>query len=311
MSLHSLDLPSRPAHLCPDDAAWPAGLLQLSNPPAGLRIAGVLAPLGRAVAVVGTRHADDDGLDFARRLGFELTEAGCVVVSGGARGINRAAHEGALEAGGPTVAVLATGFGRPYPPGHGPLFERIARAGALVSEHPDDTPPRAGRFLERNRLVAAMTRLVVVVQAPVRSGALSTAAWARRLGRPVFAVPASPWDPRGAGCLALLRQGGAICTRARDVLSVAALGLGEPPRRGSCLTENSSRSVDLDADGKAVMSSLGPRGRHVDEIARTVGLPVARVQHALLELRLLGLIKEQGSGRYARARPFPPRGSVP
>jgi DNA processing protein len=284
--------------LRPDDADWPRALDDLDPAPERLRIAGRLPDLDRAVAIVGTRAAETEALDFAYDLAGDLSRAGCPIVSGGARGIDAAAHEGALAAGGTTVAFLATGLRVPYPPEHRDLFARIVANGAIVSEHGDDTPPRAGRFLERNRLIAALARAVVVVQAPARSGALSTAAWAARLERAVFVVPQAPWEPRGAGCLALLARGAAVCTRARDVLSVAA-----PEPRGTVpgpvrKSENTKDSSDLDADGRRVLDAIGARARYVDEVVRRSAIPVDRVQRALLGLLLLGEIEERGPGRY-------------
>jgi DNA processing protein len=302
MSRPALELPHPPCELRPGDPGWPPGLGELDKPPTWLRVCGTLPALDRAVAVVGTRYADPDGLDFARELAGELTAFGVVVVSGGAEGIDAAAHQGALERGGSTVAVLASGFRRPYPAANGPLFERIARTGALVTEADEGRIPHRGRFLERNRLVAAMTRATVVVQAPVRSGALSTAGHARALARPVFAVPGAPWDPRAGGTLELLQRGMRICTCARDVLSVLALAEGSKggPRQNP---ENSTRCPDLGPDGQRIWAALGSRARHVDEVAREAGLTAARAQRTLLEMELLGVAEERAPGRYAR-RPF-------
>lgn len=288
--------------LRPGAPGFPPAALELPDPPLQLRVVGCLPPLGRAVAIVGTRHADDEGRELAHGLAMDLASAGCIVVSGGARGIDRAAHEGALAAGAPTVAVLATGFAPPYPKRHAELFARIVEGGgALVAEVEDGTAPHPGRFLQRNRLVAALGRAVVVVQAPLRSGALSTAAHAERLHRPILGVPAAPSDPRGRGCLELLRRGATVCTRARDVLSVPAFGGSEPDAKSPQATENLEKIPDLDPDGQAVWQALGRRARHVDEVARRVGLPVGLVQRALVGLMLMGLVEERGPGRYARA----------
>jgi DNA processing protein len=285
--------------------AYPASLRDLPDPPEALRVLGALPPLAGAVAIVGTRYADDDGLDLAHRLAADLAAAGRTVVSGGARGVDAAAHRGALDAGGRTVVVLGTGVGRPYPPEHRGLFDAIVAAGgALLSEAPDDALPHRGRFLRRNRLVAALGAVLVVVQAPARSGALSPAAWARRLGRDVHACPASPSDPRGAGCLALLRQGARICTSAADVLSTS-------PARGSAgapaapfATDFANLSDDFDADIARLLRILGPRGRTADELGAAAGLPVARTLTGLFALRLRGAVEEH-AGRYRRVRSPP------
>jgi DNA processing protein len=299
---------------------WPGALLgALSDPPAELRVCGALPPLATAVAVVGTRHADPEGLAFARQLGRDLAAAGCTVVSGGALGIDGAAHRGALEAGGSTVAVLATGFDPPYPPAHRGLFRDIAERGALISEQPDRTPPLPWSFLARNRLIAALAPALVVVQAPLKSGALSTAATGFKLNKLVFSVPYAPWDVRGEGCLDLLRRGARICTSYRDVLSVPPRGVSQghgerPSGRDGCGDqtpgqawsdqppdgEHHVRDNDLDAEMRAVLGRLSRVAKHPDELSSAVGLPVTTVQRALLRLMLQGLAVERAPGRYAR-----------
>jgi DNA processing protein len=297
-------LPPAPNHL-PGEAGYPAALADLDPAPA-IRVAGELPPLDRAVAIVGTRRADTAALEHAHALAADLVRSGCAVLSGGAHGIDAAAHEGALDAGGRTVAILATGLLHPYPSAHGELFERIAASGAVLTEAEDDAVPHRYLFLQRNRLVAALARVVVVVQAPIPSGALSTAAWAKRLDRPLLAVPAAPWDRRGQGCLALLAAGARICTSARDVLSVAAFDgpsaqAGRPSGRPH-LGEKRNDLADLDPDTRAVLASVGSRPHHVDELVRQSRLPVPRVHRALLMLTLLGFVEEPDPGRYVRRR---------
>ena len=305
------------------DPAWPKALDDLPDPPLELRVRGELPPLERAVAVVGTRYADDEALDFAHRLGRDLAAVGCPVVSGGALGIDAAAHRGALEAGGPTVSVLASGFAPGYPAQHALLFERIAQTGALVSEAPDGSPPDTWTFLRRNRLIAALAPSLVVVQAPDRSGALSTARVALRLERQVFVVPYAPWDTRGHGGLQLLLKGARICTSLRDVLSVPArdAGQGARDRSGEAESEAPSASAGtasyspettldvshLDEEGRAVLRAQGRRPVHADNLARALGVPIMRVQHVLLELLVMGLVREPTPGRYARNLDQPPR----
>jgi DNA processing protein len=300
MTRSSLVLPSPPRVLRPEDPVWPAGLAQLRDPPSQLRLAGNLPLLTGAIAVVGTRHADSDALELAREIAADLVAAGRTVISGGAVGIDAAAHRGALEMGGSTIAVLATGFDVVYPPSHGALFSEIAVHGALVTEQNDGCPPVAWAFLARNRLIAALAEAVVVVQAPLRSGALSTARLANMLKKPVFAVPYAPWQVRGEGCLALLRGGAYICTSARDVLSVRPHrgdgGVGPDSNHG----EKDTDFKDLDEDARAVLGALGPKACHPDKLAAELGLPIIRIQQALLELLLLGVAVERGPGSYAR-----------
>lgn len=300
-----LDLPAAPFEIGPAEPRWPREVGDLRDPPPVLHVAGDPPPWPRAVAIVGTRRADDDALEFTHRLAGELAQAGCTVLSGGARGIDAAAHEGALEQGGCTVAVLATGLQRAYPPQNAGLLADVARRGALVSETADCEPHR-GRFLGRNRLIAALARVVVVVQAPYKSGALSTAAHARKLKRPLLAVPASPWDIRGEGNLALLAQGAGICTRAPDVLSVAAFGTGaRPGGEPGTKAENLSSPPDLSPEVLAVWQELGSREKHIDQLVRATRLPTAQVQRALVELVLGGLAREGAPGRYRRPPPGP------
>lgn len=284
------------------EPSYPEGLTTLRAPPIRLRCLGAAIASAPSVAIVGTRSADPEALEFAMRLAAELARAGQVIVSGGALGVDAAAHEGALSAGGQTIAVLPAGFAPAYPRTHEGLFARIvANGGALLSEMDDATPMAKFRLLRRNELIAGLANVVVVVQAPLVSGALSTARVARRLGREVFSVPASPWDLRGEGCNALLRSGARICVGAQDVLSVCPPGRpqagtsGDPPHLASVLQN------DLDDDEQRVLGAVGARPRHVDEIVRSVELPTDRVQRALMVLLLSGRVDERDGGRYVRA----------
>ncbi|WP_217912969.1 DNA-processing protein DprA [Miltoncostaea marina] len=213
------------AHVGPPHAAYPAALRELVDPPFCLFLRGraeeALARLaeGPAVAVVGARRATVQGAAFARELGGELARRGAVVVSGLAHGIDAAAHEGALEAGGATVAVLGCGVDVPYPRRNRGLARRIAETGALVSEFWPGTPPAPWRFPARNRIVAGLCGAVAVVEAGRRSGALITADFALELGRPVLAVPGWPGALASEGCNGLLRAGAALLESADDVVA--------------------------------------------------------------------------------------------
>ncbi|HEY2733974.1 MAG TPA: DNA-processing protein DprA [Polyangiales bacterium] len=270
-----------------------------------MSIAGRIPSLAPAVAIVGTRFADDEALSFARRLAAELAACERVVVSGGAAGIDAAAHEGALDAGGRTIAVLATGLDRAYPAHHAPLFGRIAESGALLSEFDGRDVPRKGwAFLKRNRLVAALAPTVVIVQAPARSGALSTARWAKRLKRRVFVVPGAPWDARAAGCLSLLAEGAEICASVEDVLSVG------PSRGRRCRTRVTGRpsqehknDAGLSNQASAVRLWLRVRRAHPDEISAALDMPAAEVQEALLVLMLSGACRQRADGSYETTPP--------
>lgn len=290
-----------PRHVTPDSEEYPVALNVLTDAPRALWMAGSVADLQRAVSIVGTRRSDEEGAQFARELARELARRGCIIVSGGAEGIDRAAHEGALDVGGVTIAVLAGGLHQPFPKSNIRLFARIAERGLLMSERDNDEPPLRAYFLARNRIIAALGQVTVVVQAPCRSGAMSTASHAKALSKPVFAVPWGPYEPRGEGCSLLIKAGARICTSVRDVLSVAPLGgrrlLADAPNQ----TEKPSDFLDVGEDEKLVWSVMGRKAIHLDDISLKTGLPVARVQNSILMLLLKGLSVDRGGGRYCRA----------
>jgi DNA processing protein len=292
-------LPSARAIL-PSERDWPRALADLVEPPASLSIIGELPELSHAVAIVGTRKPDARAAQFAYTLARELAQAGCPVVSGGALGIDSEAHRGALDASGRTVAVLATGLERPYPADNQALFRDIAGQGALLSEWREDQPGYASAFLARNRLIAALARVVVVVQAPFKSGAMSTAAHAGKLGRPLMAVPHAPWNERGAGCLTLLAGGARVCRSSADVLSLAAPS-GQSAARSQRRRPTKVESYPgLDDDERGVLQALSTATMSADELCERSGLSAPRVQRALLMLLLSRVIQEVGCGRYAR-----------
>jgi len=278
-----------PRTLRPGDGPYPDALARVADRPAELRLVGSLgAPLAR-VAIVGARLTDEYGADLAKGLAAGLARAGVSVVSGGARGVDAAAHEGALAAGGHTVAVLGTGVDLVYPAEHRDLFERIVAAGGgLLSEQPDGTRGWKRNFPRRNRIVSGMSDAVVVVRAGERSGALVTAAWARSQGVPLFAVPGDVRDPLSAGPLALLRQGARVAARAEDVLDV--LGIASPRPAQAELPA-------LGAGESALLSALGRRPRHAGEVARAAGLAPGAALAGLLALEIEGLC-EQRPGHY-------------
>jgi DNA processing protein len=293
-----IDLDKPPYLLSPDDPTWPPGLHDLKDMPAALRVAGHVPGLSDAVAIVGTRSANEEALRFTRRLARDLASAGFVIVSGGADGIDAAAHLGALAGGGRTVAILATGVIDAYPRHHAALFAEIARSGALVCEHEHRPCAQRALFLRRNRLIAAIAKQVVIVQAPSKSGALSTARWARTLHRPLWVVPASPWDERGQGCVEMLRKGAGICTSAGDILSVTPSGSPSPLRTGSKRSRKVHDSHSLEAPLRDVWQVVRQGAGHPDEIAAALDMPAAEVQEALLNLMLRGLCRQCADGNY-------------
>jgi DNA processing protein len=204
----------------PGDTAWPVGLYRLPTPPAALYVRGdawmLTAP--ERIAIVGSRAATSYGEHVAIEMASALADRGAVIVSGGAYGIDGTAHRSAIATGGKTVAVLAGGVDRMYPVGHESLLMRVIETGAVISELPPGSAPTRWRFLQRNRIIAAMSDAVVVVEAGVRSGSLNTAAHAHGLGMPVGAVPGPITSPASAGCHRLLREQGATCvTSAEEV----------------------------------------------------------------------------------------------
>jgi DNA processing protein len=272
----------------PGDGQYPDALARIPERPDALRLRGSLGS-ARRVAIVGSRLSDEYGDDMARTIAAGLARAGVSVVSGGALGIDAAAHEAALAAGGHTVAVLGTGIDVAYPARHRDLFDRILESGgALVSEQPDGMPGLRQNFPRRNRIVSGLSEAVVVVRAGEKSGALITAAWARAQGVPVLAVPGDVRDPLSAGTTALLRGGARVAASAEDVLG--ALGLDVAPERQLPLPA-------LEAGESALLSVLGRRPRHADEVGHAAGLAPGAALAGLLALEIQGLC-EQRPGHY-------------
>jgi DNA processing protein len=241
--------------------------------------------------MVGSRRADPYGLEMAASTARDLSRAGVCIVSGGAEGIDAAAHEAAIAAGGRTIAVLGTGVDMVYPAAHRALFDRIlSSGGALVSEYDDGMPAARWTFPRRNRVVSGMSDAVVVVRAGERSGALNTAAWARRQGVPVLAVPGDVREEGSAGTTALLRGGAKVAAGARDVLE--AIGLS-----GQLSLPAVQPGQDLGGEEAALFGALARVPRHADEIARAAGVSPATALSALLILELRGLC-EQRPGHY-------------
>ncbi|MDR5708268.1 MAG: DNA-processing protein DprA [Armatimonadota bacterium] len=270
------------------DLEYPPLLRPLPDPPLALYIRGSL-PEAPHVAVVGTRRPSADGMEVGRRLAADLAAAGVCVVSGLARGIDAAAHRGALEAGGLTVAVLGCGIDRIWPAEHGDLLEQVAEHGAVLSEYPPGTPPLRHHFPARNRILAALSRAVVVVEARERSGALLTAEFALDLGREVFAVPGCVLNPRSRGPHQLLREGAHLAESAEDVLSL----LGIPPR--------APRTAPPLREAEAALVALLEEPCHLDELVRATGQHPAAVAALLVALEVRGIVRRLAGGRYVRA----------
>lgn len=266
-------------------------------------------PALRGVAIVGTRKPTPPAEKFARALAACVIEAGFAVWSGGALGIDAAAHKGALEAGGVSVMVSGPGLDITYPPEHADLFAKILEAGgSLLSPHPDGTRPLRPFFLKRNAVLAALTLATVVVQAPLQSGARSTAAAARKLGRPLFVVPHAPWEERGAGCALELELGARPIGRAGVLLT--ALGGAAPRQRQLELPLSRERAApdrapapalqEIGEDASRVLSAIDEKPIHPDDLCERTQLPFASVTAALLTLTLQAVVVEAPAGFYRR-----------
>ncbi|MDT7570111.1 MAG: processing protein [Actinomycetota bacterium] len=288
---------------------WPPGV---EAPPLGLFLRGPLAlvdAVEQAIAVVGARASTVYGAHVAGELGLGIADRGWTVVSGGAYGVDGAAHGGALDSvRGGTIAVLACGIDVTYPRGHDRLLERIAASGLIVSEHPPGCAPTRSRFLVRNRLIAALSEGTVVVEAALRSGSLTTARQARDLGRHLMAVPGPVTAEMSAGCHKLLRNGATCVTSAADVLEeVGRLVLdASPEQRGPVSPRDELTDTEkLVLDAVPVRRWAGPAS-----IAKTAGVPTMTVQQLLPPLQVAGLVEQSfdgwrltalGAGRPARA----------
>lgn len=278
------------------EAEYPPALAVLEDAPPLLAVRGRGELLSRpSVAIVGARNASANGLRLARDLAGGIGSAGFVVVSGMARGIDAAAHKGALTSG--TVAVLGGGVDVVYPAENAALYDELAERGAIVSEMPPGVQPQARHFPQRNRIVAGMAQGVVVVEAAVKSGSLITARRALDYGREVFAVPGSPLDPRCRGCNALIREGATLVETAEDIL--AELHAGPSPGRPAEPPADTAEAPEMPAESavQAVLEKLSPTPTPVDEIIRQCHLPASIVHMALLELELAGRVSRQAGNQ--------------
>lgn len=285
------------ANVIPGEPGYPAALeAALGGRSRPLQVLGALPTTELAVAIVGSRRATAEGMTLAEALAGQLAQRGVIIVSGGALGIDTAAHRGALAAGGRTVAVLGTGLDVVYPERNRALFQQIAERGALVSMFAAGTPPRGGNFVARNALIAGLSRAVVVVEAAERSGSLSTARFALDQGRVVCAVPGSP------GANHLIGRGAARVFSVDDVL--AALS-GTPP------AEAPPQATALDEVCAQVLAAIPPasaeRGAEIDEdvLIEAVNLPPRAVIRALASLELLGLVMTAPGRRHRRTTSIP------
>ncbi|ADK84499.1 DNA protecting protein DprA [Desulfarculus baarsii DSM 2075] len=282
------------------DPEYPPLLANAFAPPPLLFVRGDLGPCREGgVAVVGSRNMTTYGQRMAAELGRDLARAGLSVISGLARGVDGQAHRAALEAGGHTVGVLGCGLDVAYPPEHAGLIERMAGQGAVVSEFPMGSPPAQANFPVRNRIIAGLSRAVVVVEAGLRSGALITARHALEENREVFAVPGLAGLASSAGCNELLRRNAAqLLESAQDILAPGALGRAPSPARPRALL---SQDDGLLPEERALLALVGPEPTHVDQLIRRSGLDAQSVAHHLLNLELAERVRQLAGKRYELA----------
>lgn len=332
-----------PTSQCLSGARLPSGLLDLDPAPGSLYLTGVIPP-GPRVAVVGTRHPSREAEAFAYEFSRRLADAGVVVVSGGAQGIDAAAHGGALSvaSGAGTLVVAPCGWDHPFPSEHAQLFRRIvSEGGGYLSAHRTDVSARRHAFFLRNGILAAISLAVVLIEAPLRSGARNAAKWARRLQRPLWVVPHAPWMSRGAGCNADLKLGGKPCTSVKDVLDwvrsqpATLLATRAPGPSGddfasfAALVQPSVPALEVAGPGQlelglaATTGEHWPRGTispqrlrnvlaagplHREELCRVLAVQAAELQRTLTELELEGWV-ETNPGGWVRASNPPQPGS--
>ncbi|MQP64837.1 DNA-protecting protein DprA [Niveispirillum sp. SYP-B3756] len=287
--------------ICKGEAEYPRPLANVDDAPPVLTVLGFPALLARpCVGIVGARNASIVGRKMAEKLAHDLAEAGFTVVSGLARGIDTAAHEGSLAKG--TAAVVAGGIDIIYPPENEALYRELAQRGAIIAESPLGTEPQARHFPRRNRLISGLSLGVVVVEAALKSGSLITARFAAEQGRDVFAVPGSPLDPRAQGCNRLIKEGAGLVETAEDVIlalrNASLSPLSEPP--GGLFRGGPGAAPDEKMVDKAraiVVESLSPTPVLIDELVRGCQLSAGVVLTILLELELAGRLQRHPGGR--------------
>jgi DNA processing protein len=279
--------------LIQSDEEYPELLRHIYDPPIVLYAKGQLTAKDKnAVAMVGSRMTTHYGIEAARKLAYQLAYVGVTVVSGGARGIDTASHQGALAAKGRTVCVLGTGINIVFPPENAELFERIAENGAVITQFPFNRPADKQSFPIRNRIVAGMTLGTVIVEADMNSGALITANFATEYGRQVFAVPGRIDSPRSKGCHDLIKKGAKLCEGAEDILSEFEYlfpASNRPPSPGET---GVLPALELSENERRVYDSLSHEESSIDEVIRRSGLPSSAVSVALLGLEMKHVIKQ-------------------
>jgi DNA processing protein len=282
-----------------DDEGYPAPLREAYDPPLLLYVWGTIEPRDKhAIGVVGSRRATHYGTQATKKLSYQIAQAGFTIISGLARGIDTAAHEAAVAAGGRTIAVIGSGLGKLYPPENLALAEKIAAGfGAVVSEFPLNTAPDKQTFPMRNRIVAAWSRALLVVECPAWSGSLITANLATEYGKPVFAVPGPIDKPSSAGCNQLIRDGATLVADASHLLD----DLGQLPfARKASAAEPAVEIPELPEEEAAVFAAVTSDESPVDRIIERCGLPAHVVSGTLMKLEMRRLVRVFPGFRYAR-----------
>ncbi len=292
------------------DAGYPPQLAQIASPPPALWVAGDVAVLGTAqLAVVGSRNPTPLGRATARDFAGWFARAGLTVTSGFAVGIDAAAHEGALRAGGYTIAVLGTGLDRVYPADNSALGTRIRERGALVSEFPPGTPPLRANFPRRNRIISGLALGTLVVEAARYSGSLVTARCALEQGREVFAIPGSIHSPVSRGCHKLIREGARLVEEANDVLEELRIAPVATSVAASVTTSGAQPAPEaagrgpLDKEYEMLLDALAQEPATIDTLGERTGLPVGAIASMLLIRELEGHVAPLQGGRYGRTSP--------
>ncbi|MDR3576268.1 MAG: DNA-processing protein DprA [Anaerolineaceae bacterium] len=278
------------------DATYPKRLKEIDQPPPVLYLRGKLLPEDDwTVAIVGTRRITSYGRQIAEELSGYLASNGVTVVSGLARGVDKVAHEAALQAGGRTLAVLGSGVDRIYPPEHLQLAGKIMTQGAIVSDYPPGTPPEGMNFPPRNRIISGLSQATVVIEAGETSGALITATFAAEQGREVFSVPGNIHAPQSKGTNRLIRDGARPLLRVEEVLEVLNLQQIQEHRLARTL-------LPVDDVEACILKVLGDEPLHVDEIRAQAGLPIDKVSATLAMMELKGMVRQVGGMNYVTLR---------
>ena len=283
------------------DENYPPSLREIYDPPIVLYVKGELTAKDKnGVAMVGSRMTTHYGIEVARKLAYQLAYVGVTVVSGGARGIDTAAHQGALSAKGRTIAMLGTGINIIFPPENAELFERITANGAVVTQFPFNRKADKQSFPIRNRIVAGMTLGTVVVEANLTSGALITANFATEYGRQVFAVPGRIDSPRSKGCHELIKKGAKLCEGAEDILSEFEYLFPASNRPAGASESGVLPALELSENEQKIYDALSNEESSIDEVIRRSGLPSSTVSVALLGLEMKRLVKQLPGKMFVR-----------